>query len=251
MKKQITSLLALVISFVIGASALTALAQVSTWNPAPQSGAPNDNVSAPINVGMSDQTKLGILRLVDLVVAKLNVNNDVPVAGDVLTAKDASGTLEWRSPAVASGSCRLLISTGGFGRPNSPLASGWSTVPVPNECLNGTCSLFMPIYSNATLEGGGGEVTSLKTTVITQFSSGTDVTNQWAKPGSNNDGTSCVTGKNGTTSGCDSIILSGTGIGIYDDDYSSGGTFSGDKSATLWTIRDTDTNNRALVYVCN
>ncbi|MEK7646075.1 MAG: hypothetical protein AAB381_00045 [Patescibacteria group bacterium] len=95
MKKHLTSLSVLVLGFVIGASALTAIAQVVPgWNPAPTTGAPNDNVSAPINTGATPQVKTGLLTLANFTFNSTGVANIVP--GNVLTARDTSGTVEWK-----------------------------------------------------------------------------------------------------------------------------------------------------------
>lgn len=101
MKKHITSLSVLVLGFVIGASALTAIAQVVPgWNPAP-ANPPSGNVSAPLNTGALAQVKTGLLTLANLV---FNPTGTPTVKrGDVLTAVDTSGTVMWQSPENNSG----------------------------------------------------------------------------------------------------------------------------------------------------
>jgi hypothetical protein len=89
----------------LGAFSLSVIAQSTqgTWTaapvPPPDCPVTTQGCNAPINTGLTDQTKSGPLRLVDLVVSRLNALGDVPVAGDVLTAKDANGTVEWKKPS--------------------------------------------------------------------------------------------------------------------------------------------------------
>jgi hypothetical protein len=101
----------------LGAFSLSVIAQSTqstqgTWTaapvPPPDCLVTTQGCNAPINTGLTDQTKSGPLRLVDLVVSRLNALGDVPVAGDVLTAKDANGTVEWKKPSGG-----MDFSTGG------------------------------------------------------------------------------------------------------------------------------------------
>jgi hypothetical protein len=103
MKKQILSFSLVVVGFLLGATALSALAQ--TWSP-PGTGypastnctPPNCNVSAPINVGSSLQEKLGSLLLDGNlgIIGNLVVATGSPQVGDVLAAQDINGTVGWR-----------------------------------------------------------------------------------------------------------------------------------------------------------
>ena len=61
MKKQIISFTLLAAGFLLGATALSALAQTSgTWTP-PTALPPGGNIAAPINVGSSWQSRAGTL----------------------------------------------------------------------------------------------------------------------------------------------------------------------------------------------
>lgn len=60
MKKQIISLTLVAAGFLLGATALSALAQTPPWNP-PTQLPPNGNVAAPINVGSAWQSRVGAL----------------------------------------------------------------------------------------------------------------------------------------------------------------------------------------------
>jgi len=106
MKKQIISASLLVTGFLIGATALSAIA--GTWT-APGCTPPNCNVDAPVNVGGFTQIKTGLLGLSNLIVKGLMVTTEegttttqtyiTPggIAGKVLTAIDSDGTVGWRS----------------------------------------------------------------------------------------------------------------------------------------------------------
>ncbi len=115
MKNKIISSSLLVTGFLLGATALSALAGV--WTP-PQSAPPADNVPAPINVG-----KLGVSALQEkfdslMIDGNLGVLGNLVVATGttagsvqnmVLTAVDAGGTVGWRS--VSGGGGSLIFST--------------------------------------------------------------------------------------------------------------------------------------------
>jgi hypothetical protein len=73
------------------------------WQEPPAGTPPEGNVDAPINTGANLQTKSGSLELLgQLITSYINVPGDVPVAGDVLTAQNASGQVAWQ-PAGGSG----------------------------------------------------------------------------------------------------------------------------------------------------
>ena len=101
----------LIVGGLIGASALVALAQTSTWT-APTATPPGGNVAAPINVGGGgdpytySQIKTGLLGLSNLVVNNLQVltseGTTSTTTGKVLTAVDNNGTVEWRNGGSGS-----------------------------------------------------------------------------------------------------------------------------------------------------
>jgi len=125
MKKQLITLAALAGGFVLGASALVALAD-STWTSAPAGGPPNNNVPAPINVGTAGQTKNGPLTITGLLgIGSLQflpssmittvdgvATGNVP-ANSVLGNTDSYGTVGWRamSGAAASGVSKIIAGT--------------------------------------------------------------------------------------------------------------------------------------------
>ncbi len=101
MNKPLQQAKVIALGIVIAFTASYALA----WT-GPTALPPNGNVPAPLNVGTTTQAKLG-----DLVLNGLSVNAATilsgalqipignPVAGDVLTSQDASGTVGWAAPA--------------------------------------------------------------------------------------------------------------------------------------------------------
>ena len=112
MKKQIISFTLLAAGFLLGASALSALATgTNTWTP-PSQTPPGGNVSAPVLTDTSstqanEQDRFGLLGLNDLVVHYLNIASTTKgtsvAAGNVLTS-DASGNAAWAPAGGGSGS---------------------------------------------------------------------------------------------------------------------------------------------------
>jgi hypothetical protein len=246
----------------LGAFAISAFAQTGTWT-GPPAGTPPDcptttpGCNAPINSGDTLQSKIGSLKVGlsasnavtgALSVGGLNVLSSTflfkPSAaavtpGYVLTASNSGGTVAWAPIPPEPGQCRFLIST--F-QANYNDAYKYQIIDVPNECINNSCTLFMPIYDGATID-------TMKTTILTQFIAffGNPGTDFWAKPGSTNDGTSCLRGQNGTTYGCDSILnmdSSTDRLVLYDD---LSGT---ENNSTQWTLKDT-ADRWAELYVCS
>lgn len=136
-------LASLAVGFLIGASALSALA-TGTWSPAP-SNPPSNNVDAPINVGSALQEKLGSL-LIDNnvgIIGNLIIATGTPSAGKVLTAVDGTGTVVWTATSslgITSGS------SGGNTVPsNSNTTSYWddflgeslAKIFPTSDCANG------------------------------------------------------------------------------------------------------------------
>lgn len=141
MKKKIIPLTLVLFGFLIGASALSALAQ--TWT-APSSGCtpPNCNTPTPLNVSATEQIKLGSLILnsttqspaeVGLTVfGKIKIP-DGAAAGKVLTSVDSSGKAEWRTLSMHGEGVKCPID-GEFYDPGG-------TAGHPNDffwkCING------------------------------------------------------------------------------------------------------------------
>jgi hypothetical protein len=111
----------------LGAFSLSVIAQSTqgTWTaapvPPPDCLVTTQGCNAPINTGLTDQTKSGPLRLVDLVVSRLNALGDVPVAGDVLTAKDATGAVEWKKQGFDFSGTGTVYNTNILGNGNTTL----------------------------------------------------------------------------------------------------------------------------------
>lgn len=112
-KYSLASLAAKIGFFVVigaGAVALSAFA----WT-GPTATPPAGNVSAPINVSSSTQTKFGNLVLNGLSVNAATILSGVlqipigtPAAGEVLTSADASGTVEWAQPSSVASSSYIV-----------------------------------------------------------------------------------------------------------------------------------------------
>lgn len=184
MKKQIITITTLVLGFLVGATALSAIAQTSggTWT-APSATAPGNNVPAPINVGSTGQAKSGLLALANLVFNPTGVVGSV-VPGSVLTSTDNAGTVGWQPSA-------------GF-LPSPAYDSGWITVPstVRNGYNRGgwgafQTTVFHNLNSTNTLVylEWRDNTNGLGTTGLfnggEEFSGGTDVGFSWANKSTN------------------------------------------------------------------
>jgi hypothetical protein len=166
MKKQLITLAALAGGFVIGASALVALADTTGWASAPATP-PNNNTPAPINVGVgtailqsggkiptSVQEKtdslaidgnLGILGT--LAVNYLNIaSGTISVANSVLT-NDGHGNASW-TPAGIAGSINFTNFNIATGNNASSLSVIGVLKPGNQYTLSGKVI--------TTLDGGGG-----------------------------------------------------------------------------------------------
>ncbi|MEI6396797.1 MAG: hypothetical protein WCO48_01865 [Candidatus Taylorbacteria bacterium] len=100
MKKSLT-FTAIAIGALLGASALSVLAQSSGWS-APTATPPGNNVAAPLNVSTAPQAKSGLLGLSNLLFNPTWSAGSV-TPGSVLTALDSDGTVGWGAAAVSSG----------------------------------------------------------------------------------------------------------------------------------------------------
>lgn len=134
MKKQLISFTLVAAGFLLGATALSALAQTSgTWT-APTAVPPSGNIAAPINAGPTAQAKTGLLGLSSFQFDPGGSSTITP--GSVLTAADNQGTVEW-APSSGSGS------GSGFIVPSCS-ASGGSAGPCPSAPVTGQMWLVLP-----------------------------------------------------------------------------------------------------------
>lgn len=158
MKKHFI-VLSLVAGFIIGASALSALA-TGTWNP-PPSSPPSNNVDAPINVGSLLQEKAGPL-LLDTnlgILGNLVIATGSPAAGKVLTAIDDTGVVTWGNNGGGSENGIVFINpvviyqtANDIGVPNSPFPSSndvttlsrdWTTFSLPTSIPNDATAIIV------------------------------------------------------------------------------------------------------------
>ncbi len=158
MKKQTLSVALVIVGFLLGATALSALAQTFT---APQSAPPNGNVAAPINVGPNASTQVksdafviqGLLGLSSLQFNPGGTSNVTP--GKVLMAIDNLGDVAWAATSTMSsggggGSVLTLLSSEHL----IPLTSGMTKNSLTTISLNGI------VPSNATAVIIRGELTA-------------------------------------------------------------------------------------------
>jgi len=117
MKKTIVTA-SIIVGFLAGASALSALADTTNWT-APTVPPPGGNIAAPINVGDVTQAKTGLLGLKALQFEPDGATNIV--VGSVLTAQDQYGTVAWNSVPSVPTALVVLDST--------PAGGTW-TVPA-------------------------------------------------------------------------------------------------------------------------
>lgn len=153
--KKYLSTLTLIIGFLAGASALSALAATSTWT-APSAAAPNGNVAAPVNVGSVDQSKDGALTLnfagadqIGLkVLGQIQMVDGSQGAGKVLTS-DATGVATWQTTAGAYFvTPNMVYSNAGANFPTTAPGLG-SYTPVPWTTFD--ASPYIPAGSSAVI----------------------------------------------------------------------------------------------------
>jgi len=140
--KSILSATALLVGGFIGASALVVFANSSdgTWTSAPV-GVPNNNVAAPINVGVGNQIKSGWLGLGGgLVTSGLQVltatGTTTSTKGSVLSAIDGNGNVGWvTTSSLGISGINSSIRSGTF---NSNGAGGTVTFTSPLPTTNYT-----------------------------------------------------------------------------------------------------------------
>ncbi len=118
--KKIFTIFSILFGILLGASALSVMAQ-SVWT-APTAPPPGNNTPAPINVGNLLQTKIGGLWLESglRVDGNVLIGTSSPSWGKVLMATDRDGTAAW----VATSSLGLGGGGGGENPPPTPDVSG-------------------------------------------------------------------------------------------------------------------------------
>ncbi len=159
----------------IGALALSALAQSSgTWT-APTATPPGNNVAAPINVGGGGdpltypQIKTGLLGLSNLVVNNLQVltgegttttNTTVGtggISGKVLTAIDSNGTVGWRVAGGGGwgGSCSVALTSVNNNSVYQNTSSSNIVVTAYESVSNAVSGAIMSITGSISQNGSG------------------------------------------------------------------------------------------------
>ncbi len=246
MKKQILTIAALVVGFMAGATALSAIAQTGgTWT-APTAPPPGGNVAAPINEGATAQQKNGWLGLTGLITANLQIASGTPGVGNILVS-DAAGNAKWQPVSNPAGSCTLIA--------NSSANTDWQPIDIPSPCIDGFCRIAFVVYNaNTNL------VDDVKMADYTQLSNpakkstiswGNGVggiqflaTNRWVTTSDRNGGcdSAGLNGPNGTSK-C--IVDSGHGTLKLLDNSSGVET-----SAAQWSLGPGGANYWGEVYVC-
>ncbi len=145
--KQSLTFTAVVIGALLGASALSVLAQTSgTWTAAP-SNPPSNNVPAPLNVGPYAQIKTGLLGLDTLDVNYLNVaSGTVSMAGSVLT-NNGNGYAVWAPASSGSVGSSQSLTIGVTG------ASYWWNHGFGSNIGTSTCPAGY--YMSGVVQAGG------------------------------------------------------------------------------------------------
>ena len=196
--KKITSASLLIIGFLVGATALSAIA--GTWT-APGTGCtpPNCNVDAPVTTGggvtgnVYSQTKSGLLGLTDTIIKNLQVltgeGTTTSTAGKVLTALDNEGTVGWRSGGGGGGSALDNLCT----TIDTGIAFvGWKeidlTIDGKNMCSDTNGCSYRAWRYNAT-EPQGVNLYGSNAFIIRQISDGRWVDSQNNNRGNNGNGT--------------------------------------------------------------
>ncbi len=253
--------IATLVGFSLGAFVLTAVA--ASWTP-PLGVAPTNNVEAPINESTNLQSKKGRLRLNTAVPgdmfgldvfgvsrffgnieigatsspATIKIIDGNQANGKVLTSNSA-GVATWQSvPGSASGDmCEPLAEA------TTPM-TGNQIVFVPGDCINHTCNLSMAIYDS------GGALSDIFSTSLTQFSDTAsnpkgELSNWWSKTGGSHDGTTCNSGRNGSTLGCDGLLAyNNDAVKLYDD------LNAVENNTGWWTLHKSSNNVSVKVYAC-
>ncbi len=219
MKSRIIPFAFTAIGFLIGATALSAMAQ--TWS-GPTQAPPNGNIAAPINVGINPQAKTGLLGLSAL---QFNPGGNGTTKGYVLEATDALGDAGWVSTSS------LGISGGGSGGAMSEgiphnffvfSSSGTWTAPAGVTAVdvrmwggggggggcNGTTA------QNGICQGGGGGAAGSYTENTVSVVPGTQyAVTVGAGGAAGKNGSPSTCGGNGGGSSFSSLVLAGGGFG--------------------------------------
>ena len=181
MKKQLITLGALVGGFIIGASALVAVAQTaSTWSaphqtPSNCDPALDSGCNAPINVGGTPQWKTGLLGLGNFQFDPGGSDSINP--GSVMVAMDNYGTVGWSNINCASG--QVLQGIDPTGNPICVVLSAgaittynYTNTSTPYTTPNGRCSRVAAGYDNNGNTVSWKEVCSYTSTSTWQVPSG-------------------------------------------------------------------------------
>ncbi len=133
MKKQLLSFTLLAAGFLIGATALSALADTgNTWTP-PSATPPGGNVAAPINVGSVAQAKTGLLTLGNFQFDPGGASNITP--GWVLTATNGNGAVAW-AQAGSSGVTSIIAGKNISVSPSGGTGNVTINTPTPTATVN-------------------------------------------------------------------------------------------------------------------
>jgi hypothetical protein len=159
MKKQIISLTLLAAGFLLGATALSALASgTGTWA-APTATPPGGNVAPPVLTDTSTnpnpgQNRFGLLGLANLVVTNLNIASGTPAVGNVLTS-DSVGDASWKPIGALQ---TPFASTFAFKRSavQSKDSVVWCPADHPHMVSCGLTSGMAPAASSLTALGNAG-----------------------------------------------------------------------------------------------
>ena len=169
MKKQTISFTLLAAGFLLGATALSALASGNTWT-APSQSPPNGNVAAPINVGPNTITQIktdGLIITGTLALKSLVVN---PTSGSVndnwvLTSSGGNGTAVWAQPTGgSSGNSSSLRTKSYSGTGQGDLNLGpWTAcvltgIQYGNDSSVGNVATFVTFNNVASASVNGGIV---------------------------------------------------------------------------------------------
>ncbi len=243
MKKTLT-FASVVIGALLGASALSVLAQTSGSWTAPTVAPPGGNVAAPLNIGTTLQEKLGSL-LIDGnlgVLGNLVIATGTPSAGKVLTALNNTGLVAWGDASASGGAS---TGTGGCNTVNIPPSASNQAANLSllingtNICTtSGGCNVRMWRYSATDPAGNIGY-----DAVVRQISTG-----HWDRTTSGGD----TQGINGNST-ADLIASPMSGGKLYDDSPTGLTYLSGsatENSSDKWTLQQTDSSNGYIASVC-
>jgi hypothetical protein len=189
-----------------------------------------------------------------------STTSDDPAPGKVLTAIDTNGNAEWRTAAEIAGGqdCTLIADTWPSERATNPI--NYWTVPTPSICIDHLCAIHMFVYHDL-----NGDIYTVRGAVLRQFQTrqySNDAVSSvgdsywWIQTGSVVDGDACNYARNGSVTGCNSIVRydnnsdnASTEIQLNDDLDATGTTYD-ELSRSNWSMKDNITGYWAEVYAC-